>query len=1037
MKLCQGCGQLLAEDITICPVCGNEVAEGRKTIDDYRIIEVLHEGYATILCRAAKDQAEESVMIRIFGPQSGVDEKIAERLKNELEELKKLPENYFVRHFEIRQSSDGLWYRVSEWLDAENWGNLIASGVFQDYRVAFQLFYRIASILEGLHRIGHFIPHLILDDILVIKGDDGELEIKIDYKLSRFFDPKLDRPGPTLQKLLSCHPDIINHRPLDFRSDIWSLGKIFVELLTAEHDSMDFQAEIDALPLPSEIAVLLKTMLADDPNLRPQSMAEVAESLSRVKDEDIESAMGRRREAMQPPVQEIRGLKKRIGQLVLVIGVIAILALLAWFFFVFRQKDPEKIFGEHANRYAKSVAFVLTEYWLSAGEKRVYQNRGEGTAFLVDTTGYLLTNRHVVCPWLEDSNLHLWIRRLVNQQGPLELGYRVFLWFEGEKAFKRLPGLSQSAELDDIYRLSVAFRTDGEPRLAIAGVARSPDRTWQLIRSPLKDDFAVLKIDQVPEGLHPLPLDEKMETLTVPKLSPVIALGFPLGSRTQETTVNVSVTQGHVRRAFENLLQVDTSIHRGNSGGPVIDLRGKVIGIASGVAMDWIAGPVPLPTLLSDMGMVLPINKAVGFLQDLKAGKVKWNGVLDLSVDAKIKKILDLAEKRRWSEAQLLADQELETSFDPTLVLAAATIHFCAGDHEKAGPLFEKALSMDDKNDQARLLLFLIDWLADRSSASPYGRELLALDWRSPHEFYGFLVRVLEGKIAEDRSLNGGYTDQERHWLRYVAALIADRNRDTTKVEKLLQPVVLTTGRENWLHFLALARLEKTQQDMLAGIEDPEGRRQYQAQLDQFNQKFQKSRPQLAERQALLAPLQAKLGRNSLAPEAKQALLEQVLKIDPADGNLLVEMIFYCTMREDWDLALEYAHRFLSLDGRENAGRLQVGLLTAEILLHMGRKEEALAKLENFRQNTEDAWYRLIAECLLGRETEGSLTEKAGESPEYVLTGRTALAFWAEGSGNKKKAIDHYREALGSYMDDMIEYVFAVERIKRLRQKAQ
>ena len=117
----------------------------------------------------------------------------------------------------------------------------------------------------------------------------------------------------------------------------------------------------------------------------------------------------------------------------------------------------------------------------------------------------------------------------------------------------------------------------------------------------------------------------------------------------------------------------------------------------------------------------------------------------------------------------------------------------------------------------------------------------------------------------------------------------------------------MTTGRENWLHFLALARLEKTQQDMLAGIEDPEGRRQYQAQLDQFAKKFEKSRPQLAERQALLAPLQAKLGRDSLAPEAKRALLEQVLKIDPADGNLLVEMIFYCTMREDWDLALEYA----------------------------------------------------------------------------------------------------------------------------------
>ena len=1037
MKLCQGCGQLLAEDIITCPVCGNEVAEGRKTIDDYRIIDVLHEGYATILCRAVKEQAEESVMIRIFSPQSGVDEKIAERLKNELEELKKLPEKYFVRHFEIRQSSDGLWYRVSEWLDTENWGNLIASGAFQDYRVAFQLFYRIASILEGLHRIGHFIPHLILDDILVLKGDDGELEIKIDYKLSRFFDPKLDRPGPTLQKLLSCHPDIINQRPLDFRSDIWSLGKIFVELLTAEHDSEDFQSEIDTLPLPPEITVLLKTMLAADPNLRPQSMAEVAESLSRVKDEEIESAMRRRHEAMEPPTHEIRSLKKRIGQLVLIIGIVAILAMLAWFFFFFRQKDTEKIFGKHANRYAKSVAFVLTEYWLSAGENRVYQNRGEGTAFLVDSSGYLLTNRHVVCPWLEDGNLHLWIRRLMNQQDPLQLGYRVFLWFEGEKAFKRLPGLSRSAELEDIYGLSAAFRTDGEPRLTIAGVARSPDRTWQLIRSPLKDDFAVLKIDRVPEGLHPLPLDEKMEALTVPKLSPVIALGFPLGSRTQEATVNVSVTQGHVRRAFENLLQVDTSIHRGNSGGPVIDIHGKVIGIASGVAMDWIAGPVPVPTLLSDMGMVLPINKAVNFLQELKSGKAKWNGVLDLSVDAKIKKILDLAEERRWSEAQSLADQELETSLDPTLVLAAAMIHFCADDHQKAGPLFAKALSMDDKNDQARWLLFLIDWLADRSTTSPYGRDLLALDWQSPHEFFGYLVRVMEGKIAEDTFLRGGYTDQERHWLRYVAALVADRNHDIAKAEKYLQPVVLKTGRENWLHFLALARLEKAQQQKLANIDDPEARRQYQAQIDQFSQKFQKSRPELAERQALLAPLQAQLSQDSLAPEAKRALLEQVLKIDPADGDRLAQMVFYGAMEEDWDLALEYAHKLLSLDGRENAGRLQVGLLAAEILHNMGRKEEALTELEKFLHTTEDAWYRLIAECLLGRGTAESLTEKAGESPEYVLTARIALAFWAEGSGDKNKAIDHYREALGSYMDDMIEYVFAVERIKRLRQKSQ
>ncbi len=250
MKLCQTCGQLLGEEITTCPACGSEVGEGRRYIDDYRIDEVLHEGHASILCKAVKEGEDKPVMIRIFTRESGVNEEVAERLKRELEELKKLPEEGFVSHREIRRSFDGLWYRVSEWVDAESWGDLVGSGRLNDYRVAFDLFSKIALTLEVLHQKGHSIPHLILNDIMVIKGEKEEFGVKIDYKLSRFLDPGLDRPGPMLKELLGCHPDIINGRPLDFRSDIWSLGKIFIQILTADFAICDFQARIDELPLP-------------------------------------------------------------------------------------------------------------------------------------------------------------------------------------------------------------------------------------------------------------------------------------------------------------------------------------------------------------------------------------------------------------------------------------------------------------------------------------------------------------------------------------------------------------------------------------------------------------------------------------------------------------------------------------------------------------------------------------------------------------------------------------------------------------------
>jgi len=1033
MKLCQTCGQSVAEEITTCPSCGSEVGEGRKTIDDYRIVEVLHEGHSSILCRAFKEGVQGPVMIRIFTPQSGVDEKVADRLKRELEELKNLPEEYFVRHHEIKRSFDGLWYRVSEWVDAENWGTLLASGRLQDYRVAFDLFFRIASILEGLHQIGHIIPHLILDDIMVVKGEKDALEVKIDYKLSRFLDPQMDRPGPMLKKLLTCHPDIINQRPLDSRSDIWSLGKIFVELLSGDPGICDFTAKVDELPLPGEVEALIKAMLAEDPDLRPRSMTEVAEILSRVKDEDIEAAKLDQIESAPARVKQVKGLKKGLSLVVIALAVFVIIGGLAWYYFSFKKKDSEAVLIDFANEYAGSVAFVMVDYWLQNGENISYRNRTEGTAFLVDEEGYLLTNRHVACPWLEDSSLYVSINRLRQYGQSLRLGYRIFLWFEGERAFNRLPEFSDRSDLEDIYFLESAFSTDGVPRLTISGVARSPVKTWQLVKSPLKDDFAVLKIDKVPEGLKPLLLDLEMDVRKIPKLSPVIALGFPLGSRTQATTVNVSVTLGHVRRTFENMFQVDTSLHKGNSGGPIIDIRGKAIGIASGVAMDWLTGPLPMATPLSDIGMILPITKAVSFIHELKAGQVKWNGVLDLSIEAKLKQITEKARLGQWSDAQALADEELKLSLDPALVMAAGMMHFCTGDNPGAGRLFAQALSMDAENNKARLMLYMIDWLTGQNQVSPHRQKLLPLDWRSSDEFLGYLVRVFEGLVDEQSALKGGYTEGEKGWLHYVIGLMRAKRGAFSDSEELLKEAVLRAEIDDWVFFLALAGLEKIRKQSMSSLGDKDRRADYQTEIEAFDQNARKAYREKAERQARLAPLIARVKQESVSPTEKRGILEQILKDSYRTGEVLVGLAYYSAMDELWDQALEYARTFLGIDGRENANRLSVGLLEPEILHMTGQKDKARAILEDYSHRIKDPWYRAISESLIAKRAEQALTGEAGENPENLLTAHTALGFWAEGSADGKKAIRHYKEALGTYMDNRIEYEFAIERIKRLK----
>ncbi|MBT8347213.1 MAG: trypsin-like peptidase domain-containing protein, partial [Desulfofustis sp.] len=614
MKLCSNCSQALAESVKICPNCGSEVADGLTRVDTYRILEVIHEGRGSILYKAIDEAAEEPVALRLFTDDSGVDEAVAQRLSHELQVLGELPSEWFVQHFSIRCSADGRWYRVSEWVEAESWGSLLSSGRLQDIEVAYDLFQRLAAILSGLHQSGHFIPHLILNDILVLKGEPDRVDVKIDYKLSRFLDPKMARPGPMLQHLLDCHPDISGGRPLDYKSDIWSLGRIFAQILSANMDLCDPRPALKEENFPQDISVLIRSMLAEDPDVRPGSMQEVADALNRLQEE--------REEAREIATPETAREVKRLRRTVTGFGILLTILLVIGGFYFFRFErssgDIESALEDYANRYAGSVAFVMVQYRIRVDDIIVYSQVREGTAFLVDSAGYLLTNRHVACPWLEDDTLYNIIGQIRAVDKSPQFEYQLYMWFEGDNAFNQLVGIGAAEGLEDVYDLGSAYSRGGSKRISIAGVARPPSRTSQKIRAPLQDDFAVLKINRVPHGLEPLPLDREFKMEELERLSPVIALGFPLGSRIQADVINVSVTRGHIRRTFRNFFQVDTSIYKGNSGGPIIDRNGKVIGIASAVATDVAMAPMVVVTPLSDIGLVLPVTEAVVFIDELR-----------------------------------------------------------------------------------------------------------------------------------------------------------------------------------------------------------------------------------------------------------------------------------------------------------------------------------------------------------------------------------------------------------------------------------
>lgn len=205
---------------------------------------------------------------------------------------------------------------------------------------------------------------------------------------------------------------------------------------------------------------------------------------------------------------------------------------------------------------------------------RVFEEEGGGTGFIVTNDGLVLTNKHVA-----------------------EAG----------------TNLTVLADDGKTYEAKV--------------VAKDPT-----------NDLAILKIDA--SGLPVVDLGNS-DDLQIGQW--IIAVGNALGQF--QNTVTVGVISARERQLIaggngtqeqlNNLLQTDAAINAGNSGGPLVNLAGQVVGINTAVASN-----------AQNIGFAIPINQAKQALDSYKkTGKIikPYLGVRYITLDNEIAKSLNIS----------------------------------------------------------------------------------------------------------------------------------------------------------------------------------------------------------------------------------------------------------------------------------------------------------------------------------------------------------------------------------------------------------
>jgi S1-C subfamily serine protease len=236
--------------------------------------------------------------------------------------------------------------------------------------------------------------------------------------------------------------------------------------------------------------------------------------------------------------------------------------------------------------YAKRASGVVTIFSTFGEEDDgSLSAAAQGSGFVVSDDGYILTNSHVITT-------------------------------AGEVAADEKPEAA-----DRVY---VEFRDGERVPATIVG--------WDLY-----DDVGLLKVDPDAHPVAPVPLGDSS---TVVVGEPVAAIGSPFGQATSLSVGVVSATERSIasltsRYSLVDAIQTDAPINRGNSGGPMFDAHGDVIGINAQIRSE--SGNA------EGVGFAVPINAAKRSMEQLiQTGRVRyaWLGVTTRTITPGIAKRL-------------------------------------------------------------------------------------------------------------------------------------------------------------------------------------------------------------------------------------------------------------------------------------------------------------------------------------------------------------------------------------------------------------
>jgi tRNA A-37 threonylcarbamoyl transferase component Bud32 len=269
----------------------------------YRVLQSLGRGGMGEVFLAEDTSLERRVALKFLSEFLQEDEIARKRFIREAKSAAALDHPFICKIYETGMSQRGQVFIAMEYVEGQTLRQELAQGPLPLER-SLQIVIQVTDALETAHKKG--VIHRDLKPANIMITEQGHAKV-MDFGLAKRLTSddssgqdlslSLTREGATVGTPAYMSPEQIQTQPVDHRSDIFSLGIVFYELLTGIHpfrrsraiETMEAilndEAPLLSEYLPNATDLLQKTiglMLAKDPGRRYQEASELSDDLVRV-----------------------------------------------------------------------------------------------------------------------------------------------------------------------------------------------------------------------------------------------------------------------------------------------------------------------------------------------------------------------------------------------------------------------------------------------------------------------------------------------------------------------------------------------------------------------------------------------------------------------------------------------------------------------------------------------------------------------------------------------------------------------------------